>query len=65
MNKTARLVLRIVGASLAFAAFVCLMIAGWHDFSVGCSGMKKRWAERFGSSEFNDYEDDEDEEIFQ
>ncbi len=28
MSKTARMVMKIVGASLAFAAFVCLLIGG-------------------------------------
>ena len=42
MSKTARMVMKIVGASLAFAAFVCLLIGGWHDLTVGCCGMKKR-----------------------
>ena len=58
MNKTARLVMKIVGASLAFAAVVCLLIGGWHDLSVGYSGMKKRVGKKF-SSEFDDYADDE------
>lgn len=35
MSKTARNVMKIIGASLAFAAFVCLLIGGWHDLSVG------------------------------
>ena len=42
MSKTARMVMKIIGASLAFAAFVCLLIGGWHDLSVGYCGMKKR-----------------------
>ena len=58
MNKTARLVMKIVGASLAFAAVVCLLIGGWHDLAVGCSGMKKRVSKKFGS-EYDDYADDE------
>ena len=58
MNKTARMVMKIIGASLAFAAVVCLLIGGWHDLSVGCSGMKKRVASKFGN-EFDDYADDE------
>ena len=62
MSKTARLVLRIVGASLALAACILLLIAGWHDLSVGYSGMKQRWVQKFGSSEYDDYDD---EEIFQ
>ncbi|MBR0280834.1 MAG: hypothetical protein IJQ81_04475 [Oscillibacter sp.] len=61
MSKTARMVLKIVGASLAFAAFVCLLIGGWHDLSVGYSGMRNRWNRKF-SSEYDDYDDEE--EIF-
>ena len=54
MNKTASMVLKIIGASLAFAAVICLLIGGWHDLSVGYSGMKKRLARKFGS-EYDDY----------
>ena len=61
MSNTARMVMKIVGASLALAAFVCLLIGGWHDLSVGYSGMKTRWNQRF-SSEYDDYDD---EELFQ
>ena len=42
MSKTASLVMKIIGASLAFAAVVCLLIGGWHDLSVGCCGLKNR-----------------------
>ena len=48
----------IIGASLAFAAVICLLIGGWHDLSVGYSGMKKRLARKFGS-EYDDYADEE------
>jgi len=58
MSKTASMVMKIIGASLAFAAFVCLLIGGWHDLSVGCCGMKKRLSKRF-SSEYDDYADEE------
>lgn len=58
MNKTASMVLKIIGASLAFAAVICLLIGGWHDLSVGYSGMKKRLARKFGS-EYDDYSDEE------
>lgn len=57
MSNTARMVMKIVGASLAFAAFVCLLVGGWHDLSVGYSGMKKRLTRRFGS-EYDDYDDE-------
>ena len=46
MNKTASMVLKIIGASLAFAAVICLLIGGWHDLTVGCCGMKKRLRQR-------------------
>lgn len=58
MNKTASMVLKIIGASLAFAAVICLLIGGWQDLSVGYSGMKKRLARKFGS-EYDDYADEE------
>ena len=58
MSKTARMVMKIIGASLAFAAFVCLLIGGWHDLSVGCCGMKKRLSQGV-NSEDDDYADDE------
>ena len=58
MNKTASMVLKIIGASLAFAAVICLLIGGWHDLSGGYSGMKKRLARKFGS-EYDDYADEE------
>lgn len=58
MSKTARMVMKIVGASLAFAAFVCLLIGGWHDLSVGCCGVKRRLHKKFGS-EYDDYADEE------
>lgn len=61
MNKTARMVLKIIGASLAFAAFVCLLIGGWHDLSVGCCGLKSRISQKFKSApaEYDDYADEE------
>ena len=58
MSKTASMVMKIIGARLAFAAFVCLLIGGWHDLSVGCAGVKKRLTQKFGS-EYDDYADEE------
>ena len=58
MSKTAQMVMKIVGASLALAALICLLIGGWHDLSVGCCGMKKRLNKRF-RSEYDDYADEE------
>ena len=58
MSKTARMVMKIVGASLALAAFVCLLIGGWHDLTVGCCGLKSRVKQKF-TSEYDDYADEE------
>ena len=58
MNKTARMVMKIIGASLAFAAVVCLIIGGWHDLSVCCSGLKSRMSKK-EAAEFEDYADEE------
>ena len=58
MSKTARMVMKIIGASLALAAFVCLLIGGWHDLSVAGAGMKKRLSQKF-SSEYDDYDDED------
>lgn len=58
MSKTAQMVMKIIGASLALAAVVCLLIGGWHDLSVGFCGMKKRLTRKFGS-EYDDYNDEE------
>ena len=58
MSKTARMVMKIMGASLAFAAVVCLLIGGWHDLSVGFCGMKKRLSNKRGA-ESDDYADEE------
>ena len=58
MSKTATMARKIISASLAFAAFVCLLIGGWHDLSVGCCGVKKRLSQKFGS-EYDDYADEE------
>ena len=58
MSKTARMVMKIIGASLAFAAVVCLIIGGWHDMKVGFCGAKTRLKQKFGS-EYDDYADEE------
>ena len=58
MSKTAQMVLKIIGASLAFAAVICLLIGGWHDLSVGFCGLKKRLRHKL-SSEHEDYADAE------
>jgi len=58
MSKTARMVMKIIGASLAAAACVCLLVGGWHDLSVAGSGIRKRLARKFGS-EYDDYDDED------
>ena len=60
MNKTARMVMKIIGASLAFAAIVCLIIGGWHDLGVGFCGLKSRLSRKKDTpSEYDDYADEE------
>ena len=51
------MVMKIIGASLAFAAVICLLIGGWHDLSVGFCGLKNRLGQKF-SSEYDDYDDE-------
>lgn len=58
MSKTASMVMKIIGASLAFAAAVCLIIGGWHDLTVGFCGIKNRLSRKYGS-EYDDYADEE------
>ena len=58
MGKTARMVMKIVGASLALAACICLLIGGWHDLMVAGEGLKARFAGK-RSSEYDDYDDTE------
>ena len=58
MGKTARMVLKIVGASLALAAVICLLIGGWHDLMMAGKGVKARFSGKRGS-EYDDYNDAE------
>ena len=58
MGKTARMVMKIIGASLALAAVICLLIGGWHDLVVAKEGMKVRFSGK-RSSEYDDYDDGE------
>ena len=51
--------MKIIGASLALAAFVCLLIGGWHDLSVGVCGLKERLRHKKQASEYDDYADEE------
>ena len=59
MNRTASLVMKIIGASLAFAAVVCLIIGGWSDIRTGISGMKSRVSQKLSHAEAADYADEE------
>lgn len=58
MGKTARMVMKIVGASLALAAVICLLIGGWHDLAVAFKGLKARTPGK-RNSEYDDYDDTE------
>ena len=58
MGKTARMVMKIIGASLALAAVICLLIGGWHDLVVAKEAMKARFSGK-RSSEYDDYDDGE------
>ena len=58
MSATARMVMKIIGASLAFAAFVCLLIGGWHDIGAGYTCVKNRMNKRF-RSEYDDYDEED------
>lgn len=59
MNNTARLVMKIIAASLALAAIVCLLIGTWDDLSAGACKIKERFCKKKQDSEFDDYADDE------
>ena len=59
MNRTASLVLKIIGASLAFAAVVCLIIGGWNDIRAGVGCMKSRVGRKLTPAEAADYADED------
>ena len=59
MNRTASLVMKIIGASLAFAAVVCLIIGGWSDIRSGVSSMKGRIGRKLTPAEAADYADED------
>ena len=48
MNKTARFVLKMVAAGLAFSAFVCLIVGSWSDIF---EAVERRKACRLSKSE--------------
>ena len=59
MNNTARFVMKIIAASLALAAVVCLLVGTWDDLAAGACKIKDRLNKKKQSSEFDDYADDE------
>ena len=60
MKSTWRFVVKIVGASLAFAGMVCLLIAYWDKLAAGACSVKQSVAakckRRGKCSEFDDYD---------
>ena len=56
--KTARFVLKIVAASLAFAAAVCTVVAYWDKLAQLCCGAKQPFSRSCHASEYEDYEED-------
>ena len=56
--KTARFVLKIVAASLAFAAGVCAVVAYWDKLAQLCCGAKQSFSRSRHASEYEDYEED-------
>ena len=56
MGKTARLVLKLVAAGLAFCALVCLIVGSWCDVGEAIDRRKKQ---RLAMDEYSDYADEE------
>ena len=56
MNKTARFVLKMVAAGLAFSALVCLIVGSWSDVF---EAVERRKACRLSKAESSDYADEE------
>lgn len=56
--KTARFVLKIVAASLAFAAAVCAVVAYWDKLMKLCCSAKQTFSRSRHASEYEDYEED-------
>ena len=55
--KTARFVLKIVAAALAFAAAVCAIIAYSDKLGELCCCAKSKLTKRAAASEYDDYEE--------
>ena len=56
--KTARFVLKIVAASLAFAATVCAVVAYWDKLAQLCCGAKQSLSRSRHASEYEDYDEE-------
>ena len=56
MGKTARFVLKVVAAGLAFCAFVCLVVGSWSDVY---EAIERRRVCRLSKKENSDYADEE------
>lgn len=56
MNKTARFVLKLVAAGLAFSALVCLIVGSWSDVF---EAIERRRARSLSRQEHSDYADEE------
>ena len=61
MNKTASLVMKIIGASLALAAMVCLIIGCWTELNAGfaCVAGRMKGKGKVAHVEAADYADEE------
>lgn len=58
MKSTWRLVLKIVGASLALAGVICLLVSYWDRLLEGGAALQKAVAGKCKCSEFDDYDDE-------
>ena len=60
MKSTWRFIVKVVGASLALAGLVCLVVGYWDKLMAGGAALKKNLAGKCKCrcSEFDDYDDD-------
>ena len=56
--KTARFVLKIIAASLAFAAGVCAVVAYWDKLAQLCCNTRRSISRGCHASEYEDYEEE-------
>ena len=57
MKKTWRIVMEVVGMSLALAGLVCVLVGYWDRLAEGVAALKDSCCGR-RCSEFDDYDDD-------